>query len=302
MNSGRASATNAMTVDVEDYFQVSAFERVVDRRDWQGFESRVERNTHKILDLFDVSKLKATFFVLGWVAEREPNLIREIAARGHEVACHGFAHQLVYRQERATFAAETARSKQILEDIVQAPVTGYRAASYSITKSSLWALDIIADLGFKYDSSIFPVHHDRYGIPGAPDRIHRIALANSSELIEFPLSSYDFMGNNIPVAGGGYFRFYPYSLTRWFLNRLSATGRPFVFYVHPWEVDPEQPRIKEASAMSRFRHYLNLERCEARLERLVADFSFTTMQQVLTTVHGGDPNGLPVHNYSLEVA
>ena len=298
MNPGSTSIANAMTVDVEDYFQVSAFEHVVDRGRWQSFESRVVRNTQRILDVFDAHGLMATFFVLGWIAEREPALIAQIAQRGHEVACHGYSHQLVYRQERSTFAEETARSKRVLEDIVQQPVLGYRAASYSITGQSLWALDVLAELGFNYDSSIFPVRHDRYGIPGAPEHIHRVDLAGGASLIEFPLSSYRLLGNNIPVAGGGYFRFYPYWLTRWFLRQLEATGAPFIFYLHPWEIDPAQPRIPGAGALSRFRHYLNLHRCEARLRQLITDFSFGTVQQALTATHGGDPSRLPVCSYA----
>jgi polysaccharide deacetylase family protein (PEP-CTERM system associated) len=289
---------HAMTVDVEDYFQVSAFESVVDRDRWQGFERRVCANTHRLLDLFDDRDIKATFFVLGWVAEREPGLVREIAARGHEIACHGYSHRLVYTQTPAVFEEETRRSKHLLEDIVQQPVAGYRAASYSITRDSLWALDILAEAGFTYDSSIFPVHHDRYGIPGAPSFIHRIVADGQPTLIEFPLSSLSMFGQNIPVAGGGYFRLYPYRLTRWLLDRLSAgADAPFVFYLHPWEVDPSQPRVAGASAVSRFRHYLNLERCLPRLRHLLQDFAFGTMADAIAQVHHGDVASLPAHRY-----
>lgn len=287
-----------MTVDVEDYFQVSAFAEIIDPASWDNFASRVERNTHTILDLFDASGVKGTFFVLGWIAERQPQLIQEISKRGHEVACHGYSHQLIYRQTPSVFAAETRRAKDILENLVQLPVIGYRAATYSITKQSLWALDILEQQGFHYDSSIFPVHHDLYGIPEAPEHIHRIGLAKSSSLIEFPLSSYRILGNNIPVAGGGYFRLYPYFLTRWLLRQVAASGSPFIFYLHPWEVDPGQPRVANASLRSRFRHYLNLEKCEARLRKLISDFSFTTVQEVLATAHGGNPLRLPVSKYS----
>ena len=298
MNASTASTVHAMTVDVEDYFQVSAFAKVIDPATWDSFASRVERNTHIILDLFDLNDLKGTFFVLGWIAERQPQLIREVSKRGHEIACHGYGHQLVYTQTPSIFASETKRSKDILEDIVQLPIVGYRAATYSITKQSLWALDILEEQGFQYDSSIFPVHHDVYGIPEAPEHIHRVALAKSSSLIEFPLSSYRFLGHNIPVAGGGYFRLYPYALSRWLLRRVAGSGAPFIFYLHPWEVDPEQPRITNATALSRFRHYLNLERCESRLRKLISDFSFTTIQRVLASAHGGDPLRLPVSKYS----
>lgn len=287
-----------MTVDVEDYFQVSAFESVVVRDQWQDFERRVSANTVRILDLFDETDIKATFFVLGWVAEREPALVREIASRGHEIACHGYSHRLVYTQTPADFEAETARSKGVLEDLVQRPVLGYRAASYSITGQSLWALEILARLGFEYDSSIFPVHHDRYGIPGAPSHVHRIVSDGLPEMIEFPLSSLSMFGQNIPVAGGGYFRLYPYPLTRWMLSRLSdESNAPFVFYLHPWEVDPAQPRIPGASLVSRFRHYLNLERCLPRLRHLLKDFAFGTMDAAIRQIHGGDVGTLPTHRY-----
>jgi polysaccharide deacetylase family protein (PEP-CTERM system associated) len=288
-----------MTVDVEDYFQVSAFESVIDRGSWPDFQRRVCDNTRRLLSLFDERGIKATFFVLGWVAEREPRLIREIAALGHEVACHGYSHRLVYTQTPAEFAEETHRSKGLLEDIVQRPVAGYRAASYSITKDSIWALDILAEAGFDYDSSIFPVHHDRYGIPGAPSFIHRVAAARHTRLIEFPLSSLSVLGQNIPVAGGGYFRLYPYRMTRWLLARVSErTDAPFVFYLHPWEVDPRQPRVAGASPISRFRHYLNLERCLPRLRLLLQDFEFGTMADAIAHAHHGDASRLPVHRYS----
>lgn len=288
-----------MTVDVEDYFQVSAFESIIGVDKWHTFTTRVVANTHRILALFDANNIKATFFVLGWVAERHGDLVREIAARGHEVACHGFSHQLVYRQERATFQQETLRSKAMLEDLVQAPVLGYRAASYSITQQSLWALDVLADAGFDYDSSIFPVRHDLYGIPAAPPHIHRIDLPNNRKLIEFPITSLRMLGSNIPVGGGGYFRLYPYLLSRWFLRQVATSGRPFIFYVHPWELDPHQPRIQGASVLSQFRHYLNLNRCEGRLRRLLQDFQFGPVRDVLHAAHGGDVGSLPLCKYAL---
>ena len=294
----KTQVRHAMTVDVEDYFQVSAFESAIDRADWDGFKRRVDVNTHRLLDLFDEVQIKATFFVLGWVAEREPQLIKDIAARGHEIACHGFSHRLVYTQTRTEFHEETARSKRILEDLVQRPIAGYRAASYSITNDSLWALDVLAELGFEYDSSIFPVHHDRYGIPGAPQHIHRVLSGARSNLIEFPLSSLTLLGQNVPVAGGGYFRFYPYALTRWLLNQVAdASERPFVFYLHPWEVDPDQPRVPNLAARSRFRHYLNLNRCLPRLRLLLQDFAFGPMADAIRDVHDGDVNQLPTHRY-----
>jgi polysaccharide deacetylase family protein (PEP-CTERM system associated) len=283
---------NALTVDVEDYFHVSAFSECIDQKDWDSYPLRVENNTRRLLDLFDQHSVKATFFVLGWVAERTPGLVREIAARGHEVACHGYSHQLVYNQSPGIFREETIRSKTLLEDIIQAPVIGYRAASYSITGRSLWALDIIADAGFEYDSSIFPVRHDRYGIPDASVYPHRMKTPNGSWLVEFPLSTARIFGFRLPVAGGGYFRLYPYRLTRAGLERInSGENKPFIFYLHPWEIDHEQPRIK-ASWLSRFRHYNNLGRCESRLRKLMTDFSFTTARSVLQGCGLGDASSL----------
>ena len=279
---------NALTVDVEDYFHVSAFSECIDQKDWDSYPLRVEKNTRRLLDLFDLHSVKATFFVLGWVAERAPGLVREIAARGHEVACHGYSHQLVYNQSPRIFREETIRSKTLLEDIIQAPVSGYRAASYSITGRSLWALDIIADAGFEYDSSIFPVRHDRYGIPDASVYPNRMKTPNGSWLVEFPLSTARIFGLRLPVAGGGYFRLYPYWLTRAGLNRINGReNKPFIFYLHPWELDHEQPRIK-ASLLSRFRHYNNLGKCESRLRNLMTDFSFTTARRVLHDCGLGD--------------
>lgn len=273
--------TNIMTVDVEDYFHVSAFASVIRREDWDSMECRVERNTHALLDLFDSRGVRSTFFVLGWVAERYPALVREIATRGHEVACHGMTHELVYRQTPAIFEQETRRSKSLLEDAAQTEVLGYRAASYSITRQSLWALDILAELGFAYDSSIFPVRHDRYGIPGSPRHPHRMNLEGGKQLVEFPLTTYRKGRFDIPVAGGGYFRLFPYAFTRHALREVNLRDDvPFIFYLHPWEIDPGQPRIK-ASMLSMFRHYNNLSRCMARLESLVGDFRFDTARSVL---------------------
>lgn len=273
--------SNAMTIDVEDYFHVSAFTNNVDREKWGNYESRVERNTRRILEIFEQKDLKATFFVLGWVAEKYPQVIREVYEYGHEVACHGYSHQLVYNQTEKVFREETFKAKQILEDIIQAPVYGYRAASYSITADSLWALDVLADAGFEYDSSIFPIHHDRYGIPGAQVWPHILTTPNGSTIKEFPLSTAQYMGYKIPVAGGGYFRLFPYKFIKMGLTKINKHNRkPFVFYLHPWEMDPEQPRIS-ASPLSRFRHYNNLEKCEHRLRKLISDFKFTTIHNVL---------------------
>jgi polysaccharide deacetylase family protein (PEP-CTERM system associated) len=272
---------NAMTVDVEDYFHVSALAEVISRKDWDSMEFRAEHSTDKLLEMFAEKDVKATFFVLGWVARRSPALIRRIHAAGHEVACHGLTHELVYRQTPAVFREETRVSKDMLEEIIGAPVIGYRAASYSITAKSLWALDALCDLGFRYDSSIFPIAHDRYGIPGSSTHPGPISAPNGKKIVEFPLSTKDVLGKRIPVAGGGYFRLFPYWFTRWALSAVNREdGIPFVFYLHPWEIDPEQPRVN-ASAFSRFRHYNNLHKCEPRLRALLGDFRFSTMREVL---------------------
>lgn len=273
-----------MTVDVEDYFHVSAFAKVIEPSQWDQWPTTVERNTRRLLDLFDETDIRATFFVLGWVAERQPALVREIVARGHEIASHGYSHQLVYRQTPAVFRSETMRSKQLLEDIAQTPVIGYRAASYSITRESLWALDILIELGFQWDSSIFPVYHDRYGIPASPTRPYRIR-SDGGELLEFPLTTAKLLGYTIPAAGGGYFRLYPYWLSRHLFASATNHGqRPVIFYLHPWEIDPDQPRVPGASLLSRFRHYNNLERCLPRLRQLIGTFPFGTVSDSLRSI------------------
>jgi polysaccharide deacetylase family protein (PEP-CTERM system associated) len=272
---------NAFTVDVEDYFQVSALAPTVARSSWSERESRVERNTGVILDLLAERGVRGTFFVLGWIAERHPSLIKHIAAAGHEVASHGYSHQLIYRQTPAEFRDETLHSKRLLEDLIGAPVLGYRAASFSITSASLWALDTLLEAGFQYDSSVFPIRHDRYGVPGAAREPGRIAAPSGRTLVEFPMSAASFFGVRVPVSGGGYFRLFPYWVTSRGLKQINRKDRqPFTFYLHPWEVDPGQPRIK-ASWLSRFRHYTNLERCEPRLRRLLGEFSFAPMRDVL---------------------
>ena len=275
MDSGITTGTaNALTVDVEDYFHVAALAPNVRRDSWDSRESRVVTNTQKLLAMFEQFDVRGTFFVLGWVAERYPRLVKEISAAGHEVASHGYSHRLVYEQPRQEFHEETLRSKTMLEDITGSAVVGYRAASYSIVRESLWALDILAELGFAYDSSIFPVHHDRYGIPDAPRAPHRMTTPNGSSIVEWPLATATVLGYRLPVAGGGYFRLLPYWLSRWGLASINARDRrPFIFYLHPWEVDPEQPRVA-ASRLSRFRHYTNLGKCEDRLRRLLGEFRF----------------------------
>ena len=271
---------NAITVDVEDYFHVSAFAKCIDQRDWGTYRLRVEDNTHRILDLFDEFSVKGTFFILGWVAERAPELVKQISSRGHEVACHGYSHQLVYNQAQGVFREETFRAKQILEEITQTSVRGYRAASYSITEKSLWALDVLVEAGFEYDSSIFPVIHDRYGIPNAREYPHLLKTISGNYITEFPLSTAKLFIWRLPVAGGGYFRLYPYVLTKAGLSQINRKHHPFIFYLHPWELDPDQPRIS-ASWLSRFRHYNNLDKCETRLRNLLSDFQFVTVWDVL---------------------
>jgi polysaccharide deacetylase family protein (PEP-CTERM system associated) len=268
---------NILTIDVEDYFHVSAFETVVRCEDWEQFESRVERNTHRILELLETHETKATFFVLGWVAERHPALLRAIHASGHEVASHGYSHRRIYTQTPAQFRQETQRAKHLLEDTIGDAVLGYRAASYSITAKSLWALDILVEAGFVYDSSIFPVWHDLYGIPAAPRFTHVIQTA-SGALREYPLSTIPLGKWNLPVAGGGYLRLFPYRLTKWAMTHLNQVEKqPAVVYLHPWEVDPQQPRL-QAPWRSRLRHYINLGKTTAILEALLRDFRFCTMR------------------------
>jgi polysaccharide deacetylase family protein (PEP-CTERM system associated) len=278
--SGAGQIVNAMSVDVEDYFQVSAFDRVVSRAGWDGFESRVVSNTQRVLDLFDRAGVRSTFFVLGWVAERFPALVREIAAAGHEVASHGYHHQLIYTLTPAQFREDVRASKSVLEQAAGASVLGYRAPSYSIIESSLWALDVLVEEGYAYDASIFPIHHDRYGIPNAQRHAHLLRM-KSGTLIEMPASTARLGGVNLPIAGGGYFRLLPYAWTRWGIDRVNRLERkPIVFYVHPWELDPGQPRFAVGRA-SRLRHYTGLDRTPDRLRRLLSEFRFTSVAAVL---------------------
>jgi polysaccharide deacetylase family protein (PEP-CTERM system associated) len=273
---------NALTVDVEDYFHVAALAAAIDRSTWDQQEYRAEKSTWSLLRLFERHDVRATFFVLGWVARRSPSLVKSIRGNGHEVASHGLSHKLIYNQSPEEFLGETREAKSILEDMLGEPVLGYRASTYSITARSLWALDIIRELGFVYDSSIFPIRHDLYGIPDAPKMPSRIATPAGKTIIEFPMSTARIAGVNVPVSGGGYFRILPYWLTRAGLRKLNIEERrPFVFYLHPWEVDPEQPRVK-VGWKSRFRHYTNLNRTEPRLNQLLSEFSFEPMRDVLS--------------------
>ena len=273
------SVVNAMTIDVEDYFHVSVFDGVVPRREWDRLESRVGANTDRLIELFGEAGIRATFFVLGWVGERFPQLVRRIAEAGHEVASHGHAHRLIYDQTRQAFREDVRRAKGVLESVTGLAVDGYRAPSYSITPRSLWALDVLIEEGYTYDSSIFPIHHDRYGIPLSPRHPYLIARRRGS-LMEVPASTVRYGPLNLPIGGGGYFRILPYAWTRWGIRQLNQVeGRPAVFYLHPWEIDPAQPRLP-ASRLSRFRHYHNLDQTESRLRALLRDFRFSSMRKV----------------------
>ncbi|MGS2724305.1 XrtA system polysaccharide deacetylase [Porticoccus sp. GXU_MW_L64] len=271
---------HAISIDVEDYYHVAAFKGVISPSQWQEWPSRVEQNTDKILQLLDNNGVLGTFFVLGWVAERHPQIVRRICAQGHEVASHGYSHQLIYEQRPDTFKEETYKSKQILEEQIQLPVHGYRAASYSITRNSLWAIDILLDLGFRWDSSIFPIYHDNYGIPNTPDCAYQIKGRSGESLLEIPLTTARFSKLALPAAGGGYFRLYPYWLSR-MLFKYATRNKPGIFYIHPWEVDPSQPRIKNASRLAKFRHYNQLGACEGRLQQLLNDFDFDTISNLI---------------------
>lgn len=270
---------NAMTVDVEDYFQVSALAPYIFRSAWTTCECRVERNMDKILRLFDDHGVKATFFVLGWIAERYPELVRRIVAAGHEVASHGYAHLRASEQSEEAFFADIHLAKILLEDIAGQAVNGYRAPSFSIGKENPWALPCIERAGYRYSSSIYPIHHDHYGMPDAPRFAYEV-----NGLKEIPITTVHALGRNWPAAGGGYFRLFPYWFSRALLRRVNhADGESAVFYFHPWEMDPEQPRIVGIDAKTRFRHYLNLDRMEGRVARLLNDFRWGRMDEVFLT-------------------
>lgn len=275
-----ASLVNAMTVDVEDYFQVSAFADVIPQSAWSSYESRVCQNTERLLTLFDKTGVRATFFVLGWVAEQFPQLVKRINREGHELASHSHHHRLVYDMTPEEFVADVRRARHAIGDATGVGVHGFRAPSYSITERSLWALDALIDEGYTFDSSIYPIRHDRYGIPTWPRHVHRIERARGS-LWELPGSTVRHVGVNLPTGGGGYFRLLPYRWTRHGVATLNGEGQPAIFYLHPWEIDPEQPRVNGIGRVSRFRHYTNLHRTEARLRRLLTDFRFGPIADVL---------------------
>jgi polysaccharide deacetylase family protein (PEP-CTERM system associated) len=259
--------TSVLSVDVEDYFQVEAFTGVVKRRDWDGFPSRVVANTHRVLDLLDDCGVSGTFFILGWVAERFPELVAEIVRRGHEPACHSYWHRLVYTLDPEEFRLDTRRAKTAIEQAAGVPIYGYRAPSFSLTARSLWAAEVLVECGFQYDSSVFPIRHDIYGMPGAPRQAFRIQT-RSGALTEYPLSTFRVLSSNLPVGGGGYLRIFPFWYTRLGLARRRKEQVPLIVYVHPWEFDPQQPRIA-APLKSRLRHYTSLRRMPKKLRRLI---------------------------------
>lgn len=275
---------NAMTVDVEDYFQVQAFAGCVSRDRWDHFEQRVQANTERLLALFAEAGAHATFFTLGWVAERYPALIRRIVASGHELASHGYDHTRADAQDAAAFAADVSRAKKVLEDAGNVPVSGYRAATFSIGRQNPWAFRVLAREGYTYSSSTYPVRHDLYGDPAAPRLPHR---PEGGRLWEFPMTTVRVLQQNMPCSGGGYFRLLPYAVFRLGLTRLNRTeGRSGIFYTHPWEIDPEQPRIPGAGRGARFRHYVNLSRTAGRLDRLLHDFAWDRMDRVFADLLG----------------
>ena len=281
---------NALTIDVEDYFQVNAFAKHIRQDQWHTYPLRVDGNTRRVLDMLDSFNIRATFFILGWVAERLPSLTQEIHRRGHEIACHGYSHELVYDIGPERFRSDIRRSKMLLEDQTGERVSGYRAPSYSITGRSLWALDILVEEGFLYDSSIFPVMHDIYGIPDAR-RFPHVLQTESGSLTEFPLTTlpFHFGGREIrlPIAGGGYLRLFPAELIRRGISKINdREQQSAVLYFHPWEIDPDQPRIK-AGLKSRFRHYLNLEKTEGKLKHLFDGLGFGTMSGVINAFYPG---------------
>jgi polysaccharide deacetylase family protein (PEP-CTERM system associated) len=268
---------NAMSVDVEDYFQVSALAPQIDRASWDTRPCRIERNVGRLLELFDRRRAKATFFTLGWIAQRYPQVVRSIVERGHEMASHGYGHQRVTELTRCEFEQDVRRAKALLEDIGGQPVRGYRAPSFSIDRSNDWAFDVLLETGHAYSSSIYPVQHDHYGVPDAP----RFPHPTRPGLLEIPLTTSRLLGRNLPASGGGYFRLAPYRVSRWALRRFNRIDRrPAIFYLHPWEIDPEQPRVPGTGLKTRFRHYVNLHRTESRLDRLLQDFSWGRVDDV----------------------
>ena len=282
MNIADEKPIHSLSFDVEEHFQVSAFWSASRRRQWDQFESRVESNTRRIADILAHKKTQATFFILGWVAERNPGLIKALADQGHEVASHGYGHELITGQTPGMFRDDVRKAKGILEDICGKRVYGYRAPSFSITKATKWAISILIEEGYLYDSSIFPVLHDRYGMPDATPTIH-LLRTEAGSIWEVPPSTTSILGIRLPVAGGGYFRLFPYPILRQLLKRIERAGHPLVMYLHPWELDPDQPKM-QGSCLSMFRHYINLHKTEDRLRALLEDFCFTSIREALEPV------------------
>ena len=269
--------TNALTIDVEDYFQVSAFAPHIGRQEWNSRECRIERNVTRILEMLARRQIKATFFTLGWIAERYPKLIRQIAEQGHEVASHGYGHERASDQSEEAFFADIQLAKVILEDLSGTEVKGYRAPSFSIGKSNLWAFDCLERAGYHYSSSVYPIHHDHYGMPDSP----RFAYQIRPGLMEIPVTTLRVLNRNLPSSGGGYFRLLPYALSRWMLERVNQRdAQAGIFYFHPWEIDVEQPRVAGISRKTKFRHYVNISRMEGRLEQLLGDFKWGRMDEI----------------------
>ncbi|RJG49464.1 XrtA system polysaccharide deacetylase [Motilimonas pumila] len=278
-------AACAMTVDLEDYFQVSAFSQHSPLSQWDEFDCRVEKNTHTLLDLFARYDVKATFFILGWIAERYPDLIRTIALQGHEIASHGYHHQRVTSLSQEAFLEDISRSKALLENITGSRVIGYRAPSFSFNNETPWVYDCLVAAGYQYSSSVYPVQHDHYGSPLLP----RFAFHSHSQCLEIPISTLKMQwgsvfNKNVPIGGGGYFRFYPQWLSLWFLKQFHRQEQqPYIFYIHPWELDPHQPRLFDVGIKTRFRHYVNLDKTYQRLERLLQLYQWQRMDQLFTT-------------------
>ena len=268
------SITNALTIDVEDYFQVSAFAPHIARSEWHSRECRVERNIHRILEMLARHETKATFFALGWIAERYPQMVRQIVQEGHELASHGYGHERASDQTEEAFFADIHLAKIVLEDLTGIEVNGYRAPSFSIGKANLWAFDCLARAGYRYSSSVYPIRHDHYGMPDSP----RFAYEVRPGLMEIPITTFRLLNRNLPCSGGGYFRLLPYALSRWMLGRVNTGDRESgIFYFHPWEIDTGQPRIAGISRKTRFRHYVNIDRMEGRLNQLLGDFKWGRM-------------------------
>jgi polysaccharide deacetylase family protein (PEP-CTERM system associated) len=272
------TVVNALTIDVEDYFHVSAFAPYIARSSWDSWPCRIEQNIDHILQLLADKGVHATFFTLGWIAERYPEMVRRIASGGHELASHGYGHERAGKQGPDPFFADVALAKAVLEDIAGEEVQGYRAPSFSINDDSLWAYECLAKAGYRYSSSVYPIRHDHYGSPGRS----RFAHLASAGVLEVPIATVRLFRTNLPAGGGGYFRLMPYALSRWLIRRVNAADEESaVFYFHPWELDPEQPRVKDADAKARFRHYINLERTATRLQLLLADFRWDRLDRVV---------------------